>query len=189
VIVRPLDELPDLVLFEPSVFHDARGRFAELHNAERYRLAGLHATFVQDNVSYSHRHVLRGMHFQHPHGQGKLVSVLHGEIFDVAVDVRMGSPTFGRWAGITLSAEHLRQLWIPSGFAHGFVVTGDHATVMYKATEAYLPAAERTVRWNDPALGIRWPVESPALAPRDASAPALADIDVADLPRWEAQHA
>jgi dTDP-4-dehydrorhamnose 3,5-epimerase len=185
VIVRASDDLPQLLLFEPRILHDTRGRFAELHNVERYRVHGLDATFVQDNVSYSHRHVLRGMHFQHPNGQGKLVTVLQGEVFDVAVDVRVGSPTFGRWAGVTLSAERFQQLWIPPGFAHGFVVTGDCAMVMYKVTHAYLPEGERTIRWNDPALGITWPVESPTLATRDASAPVLSDVDPAFLPRWE----
>ena len=185
MIVRTCEDLPELLLLEPRVFPDARGRLAELHNADRYRLAGLDATFVQDTVSYSHRHVLRGMHFQHPNGQGKLVTVLEGEVFDVAMDVRVGSPTFGRWAGFTLSAERLHQLWIPIGFAHGFVVTGEHAVVMYKATEMYEPTAERTFRWSDPALGISWPVGSPTLSSRDAGAPALADIDAAHLPRWE----
>jgi dTDP-4-dehydrorhamnose 3,5-epimerase len=182
-------EFPELRTFEPPIFPDARGSFAELYNGTRYLDAGLTASFVQDNVSISHRGVLRGMHFQHPHAQGKLVTVLVGEVFDVAVDVRVGSPTFGRWAGFTLAAARLGQLWIPPGFAHGFVVTGDSAVVLYKVTESYVPSAECTIRWNDPALGIAWPVESPILAARDAAAPALAEVDPRRLPRWERQGA
>ena len=178
-------ELPELLLFEPRVHRDARGSFAELYVAERYAEAGLHASFVQDNVSFSHRHVLRGLHFQHPHGQGKLVAVLAGEVFDVAVDVRVGSPTFGKWAAYSLSAANLRQLWIPPGFAHGFVITGDSAVVLYKVTAGYVPADEFTVRWDDPAIGIAWPVGTPTLSPRDAAAPLLAEVDPARLPRWE----
>jgi len=178
-------ELSELLLFEPRVHADARGSFAELYVAERHEAAGLSATFVQDNVSFSHRHVLRGLHFQHPHGQGKLVTVLGGEVFDVAVDVRSGSPTFGRWAAFSLSAANLRQLWIPPGFAHGFVVTGDSALVLYKVTAGYVPPDEFTIRWDDPAIGITWPVETPTLSPRDAAAPLLADVDRTRLPRWE----
>jgi dTDP-4-dehydrorhamnose 3,5-epimerase len=178
-------DFPEVRLFEPRLFADARGTFAELYNVERYRDAGLPASFVQDNVSFSHGGVLRGMHFQHPFEQGKLVTVLEGEVYDVAVDVRLDSPTFGRWSGFTLAAERLSQLWIPPGFAHGFVVTGESAVVLYKVTESYVPSAESTIRWNDPAIGIAWPVESPRLAPRDASAPALAEMDPQRLPRWE----
>ena len=185
MIVSSPAELPEVRLFEPSVMRDARGSFAELYNRERYHGAGLAASFVQDNVSLSHRHVLRGMHVQHPFAQGKLVTVLVGEVFDVAVDVRVASPTFGRWAGFTLAAERLAQLWIPPGFAHGFVVTGESALVMYKVTEKHVPSAECTFTWNDPAIGIAWPVESPILAARDADAPRLADVDPRRLPRWE----
>ena len=183
--VSPHAEIPDLLLFEPRMHPDARGAFAELYVAERYAAAGLSASFVQDNVSFSHRHVLRGLHFQHPHGQGKLITVLSGEVFDVAVDVRVGSPTFGRWAAYSLSAANLRQLWIPPGFAHGFVVTADSAVVLYKVSAGYVPSDECTVRWNDPDIGIAWPVESPTLSPRDAVAPRLAELDPARLPRWE----
>jgi dTDP-4-dehydrorhamnose 3,5-epimerase len=182
--VSPPTELPELRLLEPRIFLDARGSFAELYSEERYRSAGLAASFVQDNVSYSHRHVLRGLHFQHPFAQGKLVTVLVGEVFDVAVDVRVGSPTFGRWAGVTLAAERLDQLWIPPGFAHGYVVTGESAVVMYKVTEKHVPSAECTIAWNDPAIGIAWPVETPILSARDAGAPRLADVDPRRLPRW-----
>jgi dTDP-4-dehydrorhamnose 3,5-epimerase len=189
VIVSASAEIPDLVLLEPRVFPDARGRFAELYHVERFRDAGLPTSFVQENVSFSHQHVLRGLHLQHPHSQGKLVTVLHGEVFDVAVDVRVGSPTFGRWMGVTLSSDNLRQLWIPPGLAHGFVAITEQAAVLYKVTEPYVPAAERTIRWNDPALGIRWPVGSPSLSPRDADAPMLADVEPANLPRWEPSRA
>ena len=184
MIVSAPAELPGLLLFEPRTYEDARGSFAELYVAERYEAAGLSAAFVQDNVSFSHRHVLRGLHFQHPHGQGKLVTVLGGEVFDVAVDVRSGSPTFGRWAAFSLSAANLRQLWIPPGFAHGFVVTGESAVVLYKVTAGYVPADECSIRWDDPAVGIRWPVATPTLSPRDAAAPLLADVDAARLPHW-----
>jgi dTDP-4-dehydrorhamnose 3,5-epimerase len=176
---------PELLLFEPRVHADERGTFVELYNPARYRDAGLTATFVQDNLSVSHRHVLRGMHLQHPHGQGKLITILRGEVFDVAVDVRVGSPTFGQWAGVTLSAARGHQLWIPPGFAHGFVVTGDAATMLYKVTAPYVPDAECTIRWDDPAIGIAWPVVSPILAARDADAAPLATVDRARLPRWE----
>ena len=182
-------EFPEIRHFEPRLIPDARGSFAELYNNDRYRDAGLHASFVQDNVSHSRRHVLRGMHFQHPSDQGKLVTVLVGEVFDVAVDVRVGSPTFGRWAGFTLAAERLGQLWIPPGFAHGFVVTGQSAVVLYKVTDRYVLSAESTIRWDDPSIGIEWPVESPILAARDAAAPALADMDPQRLPRWEPRRA
>jgi dTDP-4-dehydrorhamnose 3,5-epimerase len=179
------EALPELRVFHPTVFHDARGRFVELFNAERYAAHGLDAPFVQDNVSHSHRHVLRGLHLQHPRAQGKLICVVEGEIFDVAVDVRRGSPSFGRWAGFTLSAENAAQLWVPPGFAHGFVVTGEGAVVTYKCTDVYVPSAERTIRWDDPWIGIAWPVSEPTLSARDAAAPTLAAIDEDALPSWE----
>jgi dTDP-4-dehydrorhamnose 3,5-epimerase len=177
--------LPERRLFHVQVFHDSRGRFLELHHEERYAGAGVDARFVQDNVSVSKRHVLRGLHFQHPRAQGKLISVLEGEVFDVAVDVRRGSPTFARWVGFTLSGENAAQLWIPPGFAHGFVVTGEHALVAYKCTEPYVPAAEHTVRWDDPEIGIEWPVTEPELSLRDATAPTLAALPEDALPRWQ----
>lgn len=177
-------ELPELRLLHVQVFHDSRGRFLELHHEERYAGAGVDARFVQDNVSVSKRHVLRGLHFQEPRAQGKLISVLEGEVFDVAVDVRRGSPTFARWAGFTLSAENAAQLWIPAGFAHGFVVTSERALVTYKCTEPYVPTAEHTVRWDDPEIGIEWPVTEPELSLRDATAPTLAALPEDALPRW-----
>jgi dTDP-4-dehydrorhamnose 3,5-epimerase len=159
--------LPGVLLVEPSVFGDARGYFFESYTARRYAEAGIAATFVQDNVSFSQRGVLRGLHFQHPYGQGKLVGVLRGEVFDVAVDVRRGSPTFGRWLGECLSSENHRQLYIPPGFAHGFLVTSDDALFAYKCTEYYHPEAERTIRWDDARIGVEWPIAGPVVSLKD----------------------
>jgi dTDP-4-dehydrorhamnose 3,5-epimerase len=159
--------LPDVLLVEPKVFGDVRGYFFESYNARRYAEAGIAATFVQDNVSLSQRGVLRGLHFQHPYGQGKLAGVLRGEVFDVAVDVRRGSPTFGRWVGECLSSENKRQLYIPPGFAHGFLVTSDDALLAYKCTEYYHPETERSIRWNDARIGIEWPIAGPVLSTKD----------------------
>ena len=159
--------IPDVLLVEPKVFGDARGYFFEAYSAQRYAEAGIRATFVQDNVSFSQRGVLRGLHYQHPHGQGKLVGVLTGEVFDVAVDVRRGSPTFGRWVGECLSSENQRQLYIPPGFAHGFLVTSDDALFVYKCTEYYRPESERSIRWDDPRIGIDWPIDGPVLSMKD----------------------
>jgi dTDP-4-dehydrorhamnose 3,5-epimerase len=174
--------LPGVLILEPRVFRDERGHFAEMWQRERYREAGLDLNFVQDNVSVSHRGVLRGLHYQNPQPQGKLVSVLQGAVWDVAVDVRRGSPTFGQWVGVELSGENLRQLWIPEGFAHGFVVTGELAVFSYKCTAYYSPLHDRSLRWDDPRLGIEWPVHSPLLSPKDAQAPLLADTPEAYLP-------
>jgi dTDP-4-dehydrorhamnose 3,5-epimerase len=181
--VTPLG-IPEVLLVEPAVFGDARGFFMESFSARRYADAGIPGPFVQDNVSRSRRGVLRGLHLQHPHAQGKLVSVLEGEVFDVAVDVRVGSPTFGRWVGEYLSAGNHRQLWVPAGFAHGFVVTSDDALFSYKCTEYYRPDAERAVRWDDPRLGITWPVDAPVVSAKDQAGLALDRIAAADLPRY-----
>lgn len=162
-------ELPGLLLFTPDVYGDDRGFFLETWNAERYREHGLDADFVQDNVSYSTHGVLRGLHYQDPHPQGKLVMVLRGEIFDVAVDIREDAATFGAWQGVTLSGKNKQQLYVPPGFAHGFVVTGDQALVHYKCTDFYHPEAEGTIRWDDPAIGVDWPVEAPILSEKDAA--------------------
>ena len=186
--VTPL-ALPEVLLVEPAVFGDARGFFLESFSARRYADAGIPGPFVQDNVSRSRRGVLRGLHLQHPHAQGKLVSVLDGEVFDVAVDVRVGSPTFGRWVGEYLSAENHRQLWVPAGFAHGFVVTSDDALFAYKCTEYYRPEAELSVRWDDPRIGVAWPVDAPTVSARDQAGRALGDVDVAHLPRFVARDA
>jgi dTDP-4-dehydrorhamnose 3,5-epimerase len=187
VIVSAPAALPDLLVIEPKVYRDTRGMLLELHNLERYAAAGVAAAFVQDNLSHSRQHVLRGLHLQHPRAQGKLVTVVRGEVFDVAVDVRVGSPTFGRWAGFVLSADNAHQLWIPPGFAHGFTVTGDEALVLYKCTEPYVPGGERSIRWNDPAIGIDWPVASPVLSEKDAAAPTLDMLGADALPRWRAR--
>ena len=168
--------IPGVVVLEPRVFTDPRGFFLETWQRERYAEAGIDAEFVQDNLSFSGRGVLRGLHFQNPSPQGKLVGVLQGAVFDVAVDLRAGSPTFGEWVGMELTSENRRQMYVPEGFAHGFVVTGDSALFSYKCTRAYSPADERSLRWDDPEVGIRWPVAEPVLSPKDAAAPLLRDI-------------
>ena len=167
--------LPGLLILEPQVLGDARGFFYESFSQRDFEAAtGRRVTFVQDNHSRSVRGVLRGLHLQDPHPQGKLVRVTVGEVYDVAVDLRAGSPTFGRWAAVTLSAENRRQLWIPPGLAHGFLVTSDVAEFLYKTTDYYHPEHERVIRWDDPAIGIQWPLEvPPVLSARDAAAGGL----------------
>ena len=160
-------ELPGLLLIETRLFHDERGHFQESWNQRRYAEAGIPSTFVQDNVSWSRQGVLRGMHYQWPQPQGKLVSVLRGEVFDAAVDLRSDSPTFGQWTGFELSADNGRQLYIPEGFAHGFVVLSADAVFSYKCTDYYAPEAERTLLWDDPEVGVQWPVQDPVLSPKD----------------------
>jgi dTDP-4-dehydrorhamnose 3,5-epimerase len=177
--------LPDVLLVEPDVFGDERGYFFESYSARRYAEAGIPAAFVQDNVSLSQRGVLRGLHFQQPHGQGKLVGVLRGEVFDVAVDVRRGSPTFGRWVGECLSSENKRQLYVPPGFAHGFLVTSDEALFAYKCTEYYHPEAERCIRWDDARIGIRWPIEGPVVSTKDGVAVTLDAMPEELLPAFD----
>ena len=175
MIVTPTDTLPDVLIIEPRVFRDDRGFFVETYHAPRYRAAGIDADFVQDNHSRSVRGTLRGLHWQTaPHPQAKLVRVLDGEILDVAVDVRTGSPTFGRWASVTLSADNFRQLFIPAGFAHGFLVVSARADIEYKCTDVYDPAAERGLMWDDPELGIEWPTAAPILSARDQGHPPFA---------------
>jgi dTDP-4-dehydrorhamnose 3,5-epimerase len=174
--------LPGVRLIEPKVFGDKRGFFMETWNQARYADIGLPECFVQDNLSFSRRGVLRGLHFQNPNGQGKLVYVLQGEVFDVAVDVRIGSPTFGQKAVAILSAENKRQFYIPPGFAHGFCVTSETALFAYKCTTFYEPKSEGCILWNDPALGIEWPVNDPALSAKDAAGIALADYPRERLP-------
>lgn len=171
-------ELPGVLLIEPSVLGDSRGFFLETFQAKRYNDAGIPGPFVQDNLSRSTRGTLRGLHFQFPHPQGKLVQVLRGSVWDVAVDVRKGSPHFGGWLGMELSEENRRQLWIPAGFAHGFCVLSESADFFYKCTDFYAPAAEHAVRWDDPDIGIRWPIESPRLSAKDSAAPSLAEAPV-----------
>jgi len=169
-------EIDGLLTVEPDVFGDHRGFFTESWNRERYREAGIDFDFVQDNFSFSRHGTLRGLHFQNPRPQGKLVSVWQGEVFDVGVDLRRGSPTFGRWHGVTLSAENKRQFFVPPGFAHGFVVLSETALFHYKCTSTYAPANEGGIRWDDPAIGIRWPLANPTLSKRDAAAPLLKDF-------------
>lgn len=165
--------LPDLVLLEPRRFGDDRGFFMELFHAGRYAEVGITAPFVQDNFSRSARGILRGLHFQEPHAQGKLVQVLAGAVYDVAVDIRQGSPTFGRWLGVELSADNRRQLWVPPGFAHGFCVLSESADFLYKCTDFYAPGSEHGIAWDDPDLAIPWPVTAPVLSVKDAGAPRL----------------
>jgi dTDP-4-dehydrorhamnose 3,5-epimerase len=165
-----------LVLVEPVRHADRRGYFFESWRSDRYAAARVGPEFVQDNVSVSRRGVLRGLHFQFPHSQAKLVTALEGEIFDVAVDLRPYSATFGRWCGIALSAENGRQLFLPDGFAHGFQVVSDSATVLYKCSRHHREHADHTLRWDDPALAIHWPLPDPELSDRDAAAPTLAEL-------------
>ncbi|OHE86760.1 MAG: dTDP-4-dehydrorhamnose 3,5-epimerase [Verrucomicrobia bacterium RIFCSPLOWO2_12_FULL_64_8] len=169
-------EMAGLLLIEPKVFGDLRGFFLESWNRDRYRAAGIPDDFVQDNFSFSGRGTLRGLHFQNPRTQGKLVSVWQGEVWDVAVDIRRQSRPFGRWLGMTLSAENKRQLYVPPGFAHGFVVLSETALFHYKCTNDYSPKDEIGFRWDDPAVGIQWPVARPVLSSRDAQAPLLREI-------------
>lgn len=179
--VRNCEILPEVLILDPRVFHDQRGYFLETYQEERYRGLGLGVRFVQDNLSYSKRGVLRGLHYQVGRAQGKLVWVAKGEIFDVVLDLRKSSPTFGNWFGTRLNGEAATQLYIPEGFAHGFCVTSEEAIVCYKYTEYYSPAHERGIRWDDPDLGIHWPASSPILSPKDAGFPFLRQLADPDL--------
>ena len=173
--------IPDVLVVEPRVFGDQRGFFFESWNRRALAQAGLDADFVQDNHSRSSRGVLRGLHYQIRHPQGKLVRVVAGEVFDVAVDLRRGSPTFGRHVAVALSAENKRMLWVPPGFAHGFCVTSDSADFLYKTTDYWRPEHERTLLWNDPALGIAWPLKGePVVAAKDAAGTPLAKAETFD---------
>lgn len=177
--------LPEVLLIEPQVFSDPRGFFMETWQLERYRKADMPGPFVQDNVSFSTRGVLRGLHYQLKHPQGKLVYVLLGEVFDVAIDLRRGSPTFGRWIGEVLSGDNRRQLYLPPGFAHGFCVLSETAQLMYKCTDFYAPEDEYGLRWDDPLLGIDWPVSDPVLSEKDGQYPTLNAIPPEHLPAFE----
>jgi dTDP-4-dehydrorhamnose 3,5-epimerase len=168
--------IPEIVLIEPRRFGDDRGFFAELYKRSEFAAHGISHSFVQDNRSFSLRGVLRGLHYQEPpRAQGKLIMALTGEIFDVAVDIRQGSPTYGRWVGVTLSADNMRMLYVPMGFAHGFCVLSPGADVLYKVTEEYAPDLDQGIAWNDPEIGIEWPISQPILSPRDAQLPLLRD--------------
>jgi dTDP-4-dehydrorhamnose 3,5-epimerase len=168
--------LPEVLIVEPKLFGDHRGFFLETYQLSRYAESGISRPFVQDNLSRSAYGVLRGLHLQNPSTQGKLVSALRGKVLDVAVDVRVGSPNFGRHVAVELSEDNRRQLWVPRGFAHGFAVLTETADFYYKCDNSYSPKDEIVVRWDDPAIGISWGVENPALSARDAAAPYLADV-------------
>ncbi len=178
--------LPGVLLIEPDVFGDHRGYFMESWNRRRYGGAGLDRDFVQDNLSLSRRGILRGLHYQWPQPQGKLVQVLQGAVFDVAVDIRRGSPTFGQWVGYELSADNHLQLFVPEGFAHGFCVLSEQALFAYKCTDFYNPDTEHSLLWNDPDIGIEWPLTDPLLSDKDAAAATLNETGRADLPPYEA---
>lgn len=176
-------KLAGVVLVEPDVFEDPRGYFLETYHAAKYAEEGIRGPFVQDNFSHSIRGTLRGLHYQLKHAQGKLVMALAGRIFDVAADIRKGSPTFGQWVGVELSEENKRQMYIPAGFAHGFCVLSDTSDVLYKCTDVYSRTDERGIIWNDPTLAIAWPVAGPLLSSKDQAYPRLAEMDN-DLPLY-----
>lgn len=178
-------DLPGCVVIEPRVLNDQRGFFYESFNHDKMREHGLQPAFVQGNVSCSTRGVLRGLHYQWPNPQGKYLSVLQGEVWDVAVDIRRGSPHFGRWTAVVLSAHNKRQLWIPEGFAHGFVTLSEQAVFTYLCTATYDAQADRSLRWDDPRLAIDWPVSAPVLSAKDMKAPLLDDIADGCLPTFE----
>jgi dTDP-4-dehydrorhamnose 3,5-epimerase len=171
-----LTAIPGVVVIEPQVYRDDRGFFLETFQTETYRAGGIDAVFVQDNHSYSKRGTLRGLHAQNPNAQGKLLRVIAGEIFDVAVEARRGSPVYGHFVTTVLSADNFKQVYVPPGLLHGFVVTSDAAQVEYKCTAFYRPDAEFSVAWNDPDLAIPWPIDEPILSPKDAAAPRLRDV-------------
>lgn len=175
--------LPGVSVIEPQVHRDARGFFLEVFHAAKFADIGLDVAFVQDNHSLSHEGTLRGLHLQTPGEQGKLVRCTEGRVFDVAVDVRRGSPTFAKWFGVELSSDNFLELWIPPGFAHGFCVLSARAQIEYKCTALYDPSADFAIAWNDPEIGVEWPVASPQLSPKDAAAPRLREIEER-LPRY-----
>lgn len=179
--------IPDVLLIEPKVFGDHRGWFCESWHQERYAEHGIGPSFIQDNQAFSTRGILRGLHIQNPYGQGKLVQVVAGTVFDVAVDVRRGSPTFGRWVGAELSAENKHQFWVPTGFLHGYLVTSESAIFSYKCTDSYHPETQFAARWDDPEIGIAWPAGiEPILSDKDRDAPSLRQIPSERLPTYSA---
>jgi dTDP-4-dehydrorhamnose 3,5-epimerase len=175
---RPSTILPDLIIIEPEVFADSRGFFLELYHRQKFEEAGILGGFVQDNRSRSRRGTIRGLHYQLGRPQGKLIWAISGNIFDVAVDIRKRSPTFGKWVGTTLSSENKRGIYVPPYFAHGFCVISEFADILYKCTDFYAPDHEHSIRWDDPDLAIRWPVNNPVLSKRDASCPFLKDAEL-----------
>lgn len=175
-------ELPGLLLITPGVFPDTRGYFMEVHHARKYAQLGIARPFVQDNHSHSCRRTLRGLHYQLDHPQAKLVWAVSGSVFDVAVDIRLGSPTYGKWFGTTLSEDNHCQLYVPEGFAHGFCVLSEDADILYKCTGFYAPEDDRGIAWDDPSLGIDWPVDDPLLSAKDSRLPRLDEVPPSDLP-------
>lgn len=169
---------------EPKVFPDDRGYFLETWNSTRYEQAGIPGPFVQDNISFSTKGILRGLHFQYPQSQGKLIQVLSGEVTDIVVDIRVGSPTYSQWIGEVLSESNHRQMYVPPGFAHGYCVTSETAHFSYKCTDFYNPATEHGIIWNDPDIGIEWPIDEPILSPKDNAYPRLKDIEPENLPQF-----
>ncbi|MCP5003072.1 MAG: dTDP-4-dehydrorhamnose 3,5-epimerase [Planctomycetes bacterium] len=174
--------LPGVLLIGPQVYKDSRGFFMETFHKGKYKEVGIDQNFVQDNYSHSSSGTLRGLHYQLKHPQGKLIYVISGEIFDVAVDIRHGSPTFGQWEGFSLSSENRRQVYIPGGFAHGFCVLSESADVLYKCTDAYMPDDEYGIVWSDETVGIRWPVKEPTVSDKDRQSPGLREIPISHLP-------
>ena len=177
-------KLPGVLIIEPKVFGDNRGFFQETWHKSRYEAIGVKGEFVQDNLSFSTRGVLRGLHYQYPHAQGKLVSAVKGQVYDVAVDIRIGSPTFGQWVGVLLSGENHLQFWVPPGFAHGFCVVSETAYFTYKCNDIYTPEAEGGTLWNDPDIGIEWPLKVVELSDKDKVSPRLRDIPAIRLPKF-----
>lgn len=176
-------QIPEIILIKPKIYEDPRGYFMEVYREDRFSVGGISRNFVQENQSRSQKGVLRGLHYQIRQAQGKLVRVLFGEIFDVAVDIRRSSPTFGQWVGVTLSSKNRHQLWIPEGFAHGFYVTSDYAEVTYKVTDYYAPEWERSILWNDPQVGLDWQIfnnASPILSKKDMDGKLLAEAEIFD---------
>ena len=176
--------IPGIILIEPNVFEDDRGFFLETYHLDKYQSKGIDQVFVQDNHSHSNHRTLRGLHYQLKNSQGKLIYVVTGEIFDVALDIRRGSPTFGDWCGLVLSASNKHQLYVPEGFAHGFCVLSEAADVIYKCTDLYDPADEYGIFWDDPAVAIDWPVKNPVLSPKDDQYPKLNEIPAENLPHF-----
>lgn len=177
-------KLAGVLILEPKVFTDDRGYFLETWNSTRYEQAGITGPFVQDNISFSKKGILRGLHFQHPQSQGKLIQVLSGEVVDVVVDIRAGSPTYGQWIGEILSESNHRQMYVPPGFAHGYCVTSEAALFSYKCTDFYNPATEHGIIWNDPDIGIEWPIAQPVLSTKDGVYPRLKDLRPENLPQF-----
>lgn len=177
-------DLPGVLIIEPVVYGDNRGFFMESYHRHKFAALGIDAEFCQDNISSSVQHTIRGLHYQYPRTQGKLVLVVQGCVLDVALDIRRGSPTFGRWFGAELSATNHRQMWIPPGFAHGFCVLSPEALIAYKCTDVYVPTDERTVLWNDPEIGISWPCGQPILSTKDTAGVRLRDIPAESLPTF-----